>query len=145
MVIVLLLFIGLVVYLILTIRKNLQAPPSPKVVGNAPIPEDQLETPTLFQEALQAAERGQFDRAIRLMTLASMLMLDEAHVLAFDKHLTNGEYLESLRARAAQDLSGMWNEPLRRFDRLIYGFHKADRQDFEVFKTLYLSLKDRKR
>lgn len=144
-ILVILLFIGLLVYLFLTFRKNLKGPPPVTFVGNVAITEEQFETPTLFQEAISAAEKGQFDRAIRLMTLASMLMLDEAHVLAFDKHLTNGEYLDGLRERAAQDVSGLWHEPLRRFDRLIYGFNKPDRQDFEVFKTLYLNLKDRKR
>jgi hypothetical protein len=79
--------------------------------------------------AAEAAAAGDFRRAIRYRYLATMLALDEAGRLRFDRALTNREHLR--RAPAAL------RDPLRplvlTFDRTWYGGHPAGADDYQTY------------
>ncbi len=135
--------IALVIYMIKQSRERLATPARPplKLTPQTPLPDIVREQPkTIFDLAMEAARDGRFEEAVRLLTLASLMALDERRIVLFRQSYTNGEYLEAMRASAAHQ--HLFREPIKLFDRMVYGNHPPTARDVEVFKKLYLDVTD---
>ncbi len=104
----------------------------------ASLPPERMKVETIYDKALQAAEKGDFAEGIRLLTIGALLLLEQRRVMNFQETLTNGEYLRSLLKE--RHLHSMFREPMSLFDLLIYGFRKPAKDDFERFRKFYLEL-----
>ncbi|MBF0499633.1 MAG: hypothetical protein HQM09_05845 [Candidatus Riflebacteria bacterium] len=138
-------FFGLLYYIFKTAKKNLTSPaPITVVMEQSIISAEHVHIPTLHEDAVLLARQGKYDHAIRLLTVGSMLLLDERRVLNFQNSITNGEYLRNLIECEHEELQSLWRIPLNLFDNLIYGFKVPGWDEFAVFETLYLKLRDMK-
>ncbi|MFZ2957499.1 MAG: hypothetical protein WA705_11460 [Candidatus Ozemobacteraceae bacterium] len=138
-------FFGVLYYIFGTVKKNFEPAPVTVVIEKAlSIAEEHIEIPTLHAEAVKLARQGKYDHAIRLLTVGSMLLLDERRVLNYHNSVTNGEYLRNLLESEHEELQSLWSAPLKLFDGLIYGFRIPGWDEFAVFETLYLKLRDMK-
>jgi hypothetical protein len=102
------------------------------------LPAERLKTETIYDKALKAAAAGNYTEGIRLLTIGSLLMLEEHKVMSFKDSLTNGEYLRKLLEE--RKLHSIFREPMGLFDLLIYGFRPIKKNDFEKFKNFYIEL-----
>ena len=96
------------------------------------------EAKSLFDQAKEAALQGNYREGIRLMTLATLLLLERRDLLGFEETLTNGELLQHLRGN--QDIRKLLAQPLRLFDVFIYSSASPGKEDFQVFVRLYETL-----
>ncbi len=141
-IIVILFAIGLIFFLVKTIRENMK-PDDPNVsVETSLLPEEKAPPDTLYDKAIKAAAAGDYENGIRLLTIASLIILDEKRLVGFDSSRTNGEYLVSLVKK--RGIHSLFNKPLRLFDRLIYGENDSGKEEFEVFRLMYKKLVDMK-
>lgn len=91
-------------------------------------------------EADKLAASGDFRAAIRCLYIASLVRMDEARLLRFERHETNWEHL--YRFRDLPNKPGEFHlEPLTlRFDQAWYGFVPQSQSDVDWFKSEYRSL-----
>jgi hypothetical protein len=82
--------------------------------------------------AAEAATAGDYRRAIRYRYLATMLGLDEADRLQFDRALTNLEHLR----RAPAGLREALRPLVLTFDRIWYGGGAASAADYQTYSAL---------
>ncbi len=99
---------------------------------------ERMKTETIYDMAVKAAEAGNYEEAIRLLTVGSLLLLEKQQIVDFKDSLTNGEYLHELLAERKRH--ELFKKPLSIFDRIIYGFAKTEKSDYELFKSFYLEL-----
>jgi len=128
-------FLALLYFVIRSIRKNLARQNRTVVLGKAPLLNEKEEPKGLYEEALSAANSRNFDKAIRLMTLAILLLLDEKGAATFRLSCTNWEFLSTLMKDSP--FNDLLRKPLLIFDGLIYGFALPDMKAFQVFKETY--------
>ncbi|MCK5687008.1 hypothetical protein KAJ27_22915 [bacterium] len=142
-VIMLVLFaIGLILFLIKTISENMKPDDLEISVEMSKLPEEKAPPDTLYEKAIKAAAAGDYEKGIRLLTIASLIILDEKRLVGFDNSRTNGEYLISLVKK--RGIHTLFNKPLRLFDRLVYGENESGKEEFEVFRMMYKKLVDMK-
>ncbi len=128
-----------VIYLIArNIRKKVKLGLDEADIVERQLPPERQQTSTIYEQALKAAAEKDYTEAIRLLTIGSLILLDEHRVLNFQDTLTNGEYLQKLITR--RNLHNLFTAPMALFDKLIYGFQSPDQKDFEQFKSFYLQL-----
>jgi hypothetical protein len=82
--------------------------------------------------AAEAAAGGDYRRAIRYRYLATMLGLDEADRLRFDRALTNLEHLRRAPAHLREALRPL----VLTFDRVWYGGNPATAADYQQYTVL---------
>ncbi len=82
--------------------------------------------------AAEAAAGGDYRRAIRYRYLATMLELDEADRLRFDRALTNLEHLRRAPAHLREALRPL----VLTFDRVWYGGSPASAADYQQYSAL---------
>jgi hypothetical protein len=82
--------------------------------------------------AAEAAAEGDYRRAIRYRYLATMLELDEADRLHFDRALTNLEHLRRAPAHLRETLRPL----VLTFDRVWYGGNPASAADYQQYTAL---------
>jgi hypothetical protein len=122
-----LLLVGVVVYLLLGLRRAVVAP-----AQVADDPEANLTAREALDQAGDVARGGDFRAAMRLLYLSALLWLDERGKLRYDRALTNREYLDrvadnpSLRARLAP--------VVETFDRVWYGHTSLDAETFAAYR-----------
>ncbi|HOY69085.1 MAG TPA: DUF4129 domain-containing protein [Candidatus Ozemobacteraceae bacterium] len=134
-----LLALGILLWVIWrTWRSRVTAADSSQLLGISALPEVHKHAQALFRQAEEAAAANRLDEAIRLLMTACLLLLEEQSVLSFQESLTNGEYLGRLAER--RQLQDLFREPLRRFDRIIYGFQAPTRPDYETFRDVFRKL-----
>jgi hypothetical protein len=92
----------------------------------------------LRAEALRLARAGDRRGAVRVYLQALLVLLADRRVVRFDPSLTNGDYLDLLRERAA--CREPMREPLGRFDAIVYGEREADDADVASFDAAFRSL-----
>ena len=131
-------FLVMLYMIIKSITKNVSLKDKNILLGNAPLPEQVAEAENLYSKAVKAAAQGNFEEAIRILTLASLLLLEEKDVIGFRDYLTNGEYLRELIQQ--RNLHDAFKKPLRLFDQMVYGYQKPGKPEFEIFKRLYENL-----
>jgi hypothetical protein len=82
--------------------------------------------------AAEAAAGGDYRRAIRYRYLATMMSLDEADRLRFDRALTNLEHLRRAPAHLREALRPL----VLTFDRVWYGGSPASAADYQQYTAL---------
>jgi hypothetical protein len=102
------------------------------------LPAERMKTESIYEQALEAASKGDYQEAIRLLTIGSLLLLEKQQIVDFKDSFTNGEYLRELLAERQRH--ELFKKPLALFDRIVYGFAKTDKSDYEMFKNFYLEL-----
>ncbi|QYK53909.1 MAG: DUF4129 domain-containing protein [Fimbriimonadaceae bacterium] len=93
-------------------------------------------------QADKLANEGRFREAVRCLYLASLIRLDEAKILRFERHETNWEHLyrykDSPGRLAAFDLTPLTQQ----FDQIWYGFNTQGMPDVVWFRSEYQVLLD---
>lgn len=93
-------------------------------------------------QADKLANEGRFREAVRCLYLASLIRLDEAKILRFERHETNWEHLYRYKDApgrlAAFDLTPLTQQ----FDQIWYGFNTQGRPDVVWFRSEYQVLLD---
>jgi hypothetical protein len=90
----------------------------------------------LRRRASEAAQAGDFGRAIALLFRAALLLLDRATVLAFDTARTPGEYRRLVR-RSLAPAASPFDELALRFVQAAFGTKRPDRGDYEAAARAY--------
>jgi len=121
-----------------TLRKRVSKDDSSQLLGMAALPEVRKQAQTLFRQSEEAAAANDFQAALRLITTACLLLLEERSVVAFQESLTNGEYLGRLAER--RQLQDLFRDPLKRFDGVFYGFAAPVRSDYDAFREVFRKL-----
>jgi hypothetical protein len=93
--------------------------------------DENLTAESALQKAKDISRGGDYRTAVRYLYLSSLLLLDERGLLRFDRSKTNREYLRSVSA--FPQLSGPLRDVIDVFDRVWYGFHTIDQDDFEHY------------
>jgi len=93
-------------------------------------------------QADKLASEGRFREAVRCLYLASLIRLDEARILRFERHETNWEHLYRYKDApgrlAAFDLTPLTQQ----FDQIWYGFNSQGMPDVVWFRSEYQILLD---
>ncbi|MBX3114913.1 MAG: DUF4129 domain-containing protein [Fimbriimonadaceae bacterium] len=93
-------------------------------------------------QADKLANEGRFREAVRCLYLASLIRLDEAKILRFERHETNWEHLYRYKDApgrlAAFDLTPLTQQ----FDQIWYGFNTQGMPDVVWFRSEYQVLLD---
>ena len=121
-----------------TWRQRVSGDDSSQLLGMTALPEVHKQAQTLFRQAEEAAAANDFQEALRLITTACLLLLEERSVVAFQESLTNGEYLGRLAER--RQLQDLFRDPLKRFDGIFYGFAAPVRSDYDAFREVFRKL-----
>ncbi|NJN67773.1 MAG: DUF4129 domain-containing protein [Chloroflexaceae bacterium] len=124
-----LLIVGVLVYLVLHIRRSLTR--EARTVATEGMDESFLTSAKAFQEARAVANRGDIRSAVRYLYLSSLLWLDERGLLRRDHALTNQEYLAQL---PHADLRTRFQPIVETFDRVWYGHITLEDQDFRIYQ-----------
>ena len=95
---------------------------------------------SLYALAEQRAGAGDYRLALRYIYLALLVALDTDGVLRFDRSKTNWEYLRALRAEGRSDVYDAMAPLTREFDRIWYGFARADIHDYTRARDLFQAL-----
>jgi hypothetical protein len=138
MVLCLVAFIVMLFFMIKKAHKKIEKEQKEITLSESSLPAERLKTETIYDKALKAAAAGNYTEGIRLLTIGSLLMLEEHKVMSFKDSLTNGEYLRKLLEE--RKLHSIFREPMGLFDLLIYGFRPIKKNDFEKFKNFYIEL-----
>jgi hypothetical protein len=121
------------------------AGPKPMVSASAPPPIDlkdeqvmasQLPENEWLKLAEEKIEAGELRLALRALFLASLAHLGERRMIAISRTKSNGDYVRELsfRAREQNELRECFNDNVRSFDRVWYGWHEVTREVLEHFR-----------
>lgn len=89
----------------------------------------------------EAAEKGNYREALRLLLLALLLQLDEEGSLDYHYSRTNGEYLRQLRERGYPSFSPA-SELFFLYEKIWYGRARCRREDYDRGLKLYRTLRE---
>ncbi len=89
----------------------------------------------------EAAEKGDYKEALRLLLLALLLELDEEGSLDYHYSRTNGEYLRQLRERDYPSFSPA-SELFFLYEKIWYGRARCRREDYDRGLKLYSMLQE---
>lgn len=93
-------------------------------------------------QADKLANEGRFREAVRCLYLASLIRLDEARILRFERHETNWEHLYRYKDAPGR-LPAFDLTPLtQQFDQIWYGFNTEGMPDVVWFRSEYQILLD---
>lgn len=95
-----------------------------------------------LQQAEQYAKAQDYRRAYRALFIATLLQMDRAGVIHFDRAHTNGDYLRLLRADKRQEIARQFTPLVLEFDQRWYGGLNTEESDFRRFQAAYASLQD---
>jgi len=86
--------------------------------------------------AREKAAAGELRLALRALFLATLAHLGERKLLSITRSKSNGDYVRELgrRARERKALSEGFNEQVRTFDRVWYGWHEVNAELMESFE-----------
>lgn len=121
--------IGVLVYFILNLRRNLVSEES---IPPALLQQEARTPGEAFDNAQRHINAGDYRSAVRQLYLATLLLLDQHGRIKYDPTLTNREYLRQTRndARTTAALQPI----VETFDRTWYGFEPISKQDFEEYR-----------
>lgn len=138
--IVLLAFIGAIVYSILRVNwgsvKPLQeadARPARRVRPSAE---------ALLAQAERAAAEGRYRDAFRSIYLASILLLDKKHLLNYTDGGTNWEYIRAMSRQAPPEVTAIFSDMTRLFDDLVYGQREISSEEYSSGRNGYSRLEE---
>lgn len=127
-----LMLIGLTLFFIQQIRRNLVAEVGDKVT------ESEIDSVTTAQAALTQSEIAvtshNFRDALRFLYLSAILHLQERGVLTYDKSLTNLEYLHTLQAHV--ELQEVLRPVIQVFDDVWYGYKPCNADTIANYREL---------
>ncbi|HEU4326997.1 MAG TPA: DUF4129 domain-containing protein [Roseiflexaceae bacterium] len=123
------LVVGVVIYLVLGVRRNLVS----EVRVDEDDPEANLTARTALDQAGDLAREGDYRTAVRYLYLSALLWLDERDLLRYDRALTNREYLEQVRDNP--DLRARLAPIVETFDRVWYGHTPLDAGSFAAYRA----------
>ena len=127
-----LILIGLTLFFIQQIRRNLVAE-----VGNK-VTESEGDNVTTAQAALTQSEIAvtshNFRDALRFLYLSAILHLQERGILTYDKSLTNLEYLHTLQAHS--ELQEALRPVIQVFDDVWYGYKPCNADTIANYREL---------
>lgn len=89
----------------------------------------------LFSEAERLAREGNLRAAIRKGYIALLCELSDRKIIGLAQHKTNRDYLRDVRKRP--EIHRNMNVLTNSFERVWYGFGKAETQDWESFREKY--------
>ncbi len=119
--------IGVIVFFVRNLRRNIAAEESLPTQGEAVL---------TAREALTRAQSfvaaGDYRAAMRLLYLAALLSLDERGVLKYDPSWTNREHVHALAKHPA--LASALAPIVETFDRVWYGFANVTPDEFAEFR-----------
>ncbi len=95
---------------------------------------------SLLQAADNEASRGRFREAFRNIYLATLLLLDKAHLITYADGSTNGEYMRALRRQSARDQAQVFGDMTLLFDQSIYGSRDVSADDYHRSKSRFHEL-----
>ena len=127
-----LMLIGLTLFFIQQIRKNLVAEVGDRVT------ESEMDNVTTAQAALAQSELAvtshNFRDALRFLYLSAILHLQERGILTYDKSLTNLEYLHTLQPHA--ELQEALRPVIQVFDDVWYGYKPCNADTIANYREL---------
>ena len=127
-----LMLIGLTLFFIQQVRKNLVAEVGDKVT------ESEMGNVTTAQAALTQSEIAvtshNFRDALRFLYLSAILHLQERGILTYDKSLTNLEYLHTLQANV--ELQEALRPVIQGFDDVWYGYKPCNADTIANYREL---------
>ena len=88
-------------------------------------------------EAEQWLKEGDYRRAYRALFVASLLQLDRAGMLVFQRSRTNGEYLRTLRRAGRKELYAIFDPLVLEFELRWYGEKPTDADDAAAVRRDY--------
>jgi hypothetical protein len=132
------LLLGVLIYLLLGLRRNLVSEAQAKDDD----PEANLTARTALDQASDLARGGDYRTAVRYLYLSALLWLDERDMLRYDRALTNREYLERVRDNPA--LRARLSPIVETFDRVWYGHSQLDEAAFAAYREQVEALRDDK-
>lgn len=94
----------------------------------------------LLLAAEDDAAHSRYREAFRNIYLATLLILDRAHLITYVDGSTNGEYMRALRRQSARNQAQVFGEMTLLFDRSIYGGHEVSIDDYLSSKTRFHEL-----
>jgi hypothetical protein len=99
---------------------------------------DQVLPATLWQQADELAQQGNFLEAVRRLYLAVLALLHRARLIRYEKTRTNGEYIRQVRLapEAPRELHAPFGELTRRFDQKWYGERACSDGDYGSCRAL---------
>lgn len=103
-----------------------------RTTANPTEPDEQITAADAMQQSQQLARSGDYRTAMRYLYLALLLRLDEAHLLRYDRTLTNREYLHQLHDNP--DLRQRMTPIIQTFDRVWYGNEPLDAASFHAYE-----------
>jgi len=107
----------------------------PGATGNPVVPaeagDEDLSAAQALQRAQALASGGDYRTSMRYLYLSSLLFLEEAGRLRYDRTLTNREYLRQVEGQP--DLAEPFRVVVNTFDRVWYGFVPVDAQAYETY------------
>ena len=127
-----LMLIGLTLFFIQQIRRNLVAEVGDKIA------ESEMDNVTTAQAALTQSEIAvtshNFRDALRFLYLSAILHLQERGILTYDKSLTNLEYLHTLQAHT--ELQEALRPVIQVFDDVWYGYKPCNADTVANYREL---------
>lgn len=102
--------------------------------------EEVLSSDEWLEKASDLESDGQFREAVRCLYLASLVRLDEAHILRFIRSETNWEHLRRFQQLAEKPEGLDLLAITRQFDRVWYGFRVKGATDVQLFRDFYRAL-----
>lgn len=127
--------VAVVVVIVLVIR-NVRASMTSDVARLDAEQELRLTSADARADAERHVQSGNFREALRAMYLATLLRLDEAGRLRFDRSLTNQEVLGVTRLHGDVTLQQRLVPLVERFDRVWYGNAPCSGDDYRTFSRL---------
>ena len=79
----------------------------------------------------EMAQAGDYRTAVRLLYLSTLLLLEERHLLRYDRTLTNREYLRQVADHP--DLAGELRPVVDTFDEVWYGQVEPDAERYDAY------------
>lgn len=127
--------VAIVAVVVLVIR-NVRGSMTSDVAHLATQRELKLTSAEARAEAERLFQAGNFREALRSLYLATLLRLDEAGRLRFDRSLTNQEVLSTTRLHGDQMLLAQLSPLVDRFDNVWYGGAPCSADDYRAFSSL---------
>jgi hypothetical protein len=114
------------------LRHRLPKPTSPTTYTEADFEAETITEPEVWlQQAQRYAAEGDFRRAFRAVFLATLLQMDRAGAIEFDRARTNGDYLRALRGSGLRPLYEAMRPLSADFDLRWYGSHTTTQTDYQ--------------
>lgn len=121
--------LGVAAAFVITLRRNLAAEADLRSQADA----DAVTTSrAAISHAQKMARAGDYRSAVRMLYLATLLILDERGRLRYDKSLTNREYLRAVKD--APQIADALKPIVKTFDRTWYGFEDLSPEEFGVYE-----------